>query len=79
MRDVSSNNRYDKAMNGIKIGKWQYFLMLFLVFLLGRLVIDCLYKIGMPFRTVLELILKNAVLPAITAALILFLHWTRDR
>jgi hypothetical protein len=68
-----------KAMNGIKLAKWRYFLTMFFFLTSVSLAIDCLYKIGMPFRNVLELILKNAALPAIIVAGNLLLGWARKR
>lgn len=55
-------------MKEIKLAKWRYFLMFFLLLTSANLAIDCLYKAGMPFRDVLALILKDALLPAIIVA-----------
>ncbi len=39
--------------------------MLYLLMTAVSVAIDCLFKLRMPFRDVLELVLNNSVLPAI--------------
>jgi hypothetical protein len=66
-------------MAEIKLAKWRYFLTFFILLTSARLAVDCLYKLGIPFRDVFVLILKDALLPAIIVAALLFHDWTRNR
>lgn len=66
-------------MNEIKLAKWRYFSMSFLLLTSASLAIDCLYKLRMPFRDVLALILNDALLPAMIVAGLLLLDWSRKR
>lgn len=74
---MSLSETGSKAMNEIKLAKWRYFSILFLLLTSVGVTIDCLHKIGLPFRSVLELILRNAVFPAIIVAAIFLLGEAR--
>jgi hypothetical protein len=67
-----------KGMSEIKVAKWRYFLMFFVLLTSGCVVIDCLDKSGMPFRDALELILKDALFPAIIVAVIFLFSSARE-
>lgn len=64
-------------MDGIKLATWRYLLIMFFLLTSVSVAIDCLDKIGLPFRSIVELILKNAVLPAIIVVGILLVNWGR--
>ena len=66
-------------MKEIKLAKWRYFLMMFVLLTSGSVAVDCVYKLGLPFRDVLDLILKDALLPAFIAAGILLGGWLREQ
>lgn len=68
-------------MNEIKLARWRLFLVLFLLLTLVNLSVDCLYKslYKMPLRNAMQLLLDNAVLPAIVAVGLYVYFWIRKR
>jgi len=64
-------------MNEIKVAKWRYSLVFFFLLTSVSLAIDGLDEMKVPLRNVLELILKDAVLPAVIVVGWHLLDWAR--
>jgi hypothetical protein len=64
-------------MDNIKLTKWRFYVMMFLLLTLGGLAFD--YLRSVPRGSIMPLLLHDATYPAVLLAVLYVIDWVRDR